>query len=294
MTVPSGNIAAHLPAMAAPGRNRWPSSQPLGRDRHGRIRYRHLHLPRTRRRERPPSPPASNRSASAAVSRTVLMVPPSLDFFALTFALFKVGAVVVLIDPGMGMKTSASACAKRNRKRSSASRSSPGPIVLGWGRRTIRHCVTVGPRLGWGGCTLEHVRELGGNRPFSPRRTGGRTRRPPSCSPAAAPASPRASSTRMAFSPPRWTCCGRLYGIEPGEIDLPTFPLFGLFGPALGMTCVIPEMDPTRPARVDARKILDAIRRLRRHEPVRLAGPDPARRPLRRCCTAPSCRRCGA
>ena len=32
------------------------------------------------------------------------MTPPSLDFYALTFALFKAGAVVVLIDPGMGLK----------------------------------------------------------------------------------------------------------------------------------------------------------------------------------------------
>jgi acyl-CoA synthetase (AMP-forming)/AMP-acid ligase II len=51
----------------------------------------------------------------------------------------------------------------------------------------------------------------------------------------------------------------RLYGIEPGEVDLPTFPLFGLFAPALGMTAIIPEMDATRPAHVEPRKILDAI-----------------------------------
>ena len=38
-----------------------------------------------------------------------------------------------------------------------------------------------------------------------------------------------------------------IYDIEPGEIDLPTFPLFALFAPALGMTAVIPEMDFTRP-----------------------------------------------
>ena len=37
-------------------------------------------------------------------TRTVLMVLPSLDFFALVFALFKVGAVLVGIDPGMGIK----------------------------------------------------------------------------------------------------------------------------------------------------------------------------------------------
>src|SRR5262245_5508803 len=36
--------------------------------------------------------------------RTVLMVPPSVEFYALTFALFKLGAVVVLIDPGMGVR----------------------------------------------------------------------------------------------------------------------------------------------------------------------------------------------
>jgi acyl-CoA synthetase (AMP-forming)/AMP-acid ligase II len=51
-----------------------------------------------------------------------------------------------------------------------------------------------------------------------------------------------------------------LYQIAPGEVDLPTFPLFGLFSPALGMTAVIPEMDFTKPAKADPYKILGAIR----------------------------------
>jgi acyl-CoA synthetase (AMP-forming)/AMP-acid ligase II len=50
------------------------------------------------------------------------------------------------------------------------------------------------------------------------------------------------------------------YGMKPGEVNLPTFPLFALFDPALGMTTVVPDMDPTRPARVDPRKIIDPIR----------------------------------
>ena len=50
------------------------------------------------------------------------------------------------------------------------------------------------------------------------------------------------------------------YGIQPGEVDLPTFPLFAIFDPALGMTTVIPEMDPTRPARCNPEKILSAVR----------------------------------
>ena len=53
------------------------------------------------------------------------------------------------------------------------------------------------------------------------------------------------------------------FGIEPGEIDLPTFPLFALFDPALGMTTIVPEIDPRRPADVDPAKIVQAIQQER-------------------------------
>ena len=36
--------------------------------------------------------------------RVMLMLRPSLDFVALTFALFHLGAVIILIDPGMGYR----------------------------------------------------------------------------------------------------------------------------------------------------------------------------------------------
>src|SRR5690606_10430055 len=51
------------------------------------------------------------------------------------------------------------------------------------------------------------------------------------------------------------------FGIQPGSVNLPTFPPFALFDPALGTTSVIPDMDPTRPAKADPRKLHDAIRR---------------------------------
>jgi acyl-CoA synthetase (AMP-forming)/AMP-acid ligase II len=50
-----------------------------------------------------------------------------------------------------------------------------------------------------------------------------------------------------------------MMAIEPGEIDLACFPLFGLFSMALGMTVVIPDMDPTKPAQVDPARIVEAI-----------------------------------
>ncbi len=35
----------------------------------------------------------------------------------------------------------------------------------------------------------------------------------------------------------------RQYNIQPGEIDVPCFALFGLFNAAMGVTTVIPQMD---------------------------------------------------
>jgi acyl-CoA synthetase (AMP-forming)/AMP-acid ligase II len=49
------------------------------------------------------------------------------------------------------------------------------------------------------------------------------------------------------------------YGITPGEIDLPLLPIFALFNPALGMTTVVPELDPRRPAAFAPERIVQAI-----------------------------------
>jgi hypothetical protein len=49
------------------------------------------------------------------------------------------------------------------------------------------------------------------------------------------------------------------YRITPGEVDLPLLPIFALFNPALGMTTVVPELDPRRPATLDPARIVQAI-----------------------------------
>ena len=37
-----------------------------------------------------------------------------------------------------------------------------------------------------------------------------------------------------------------VFGMEAGEVDLTTLPIFGLFNPALGITSVLPDIDPRR------------------------------------------------
>jgi hypothetical protein len=64
------------------------------------------------------------------------------------------------------------------------------------------------------------------------------------------------------------------FGIAPGGIDLPTFPPFALFDPALGLTSIIPDMDPTRPAQGRPAQAACGDRALRHDPVVRFAGVD--------------------
>ncbi|MGB0354803.1 MAG: fatty acid CoA ligase family protein [Opitutales bacterium] len=49
------------------------------------------------------------------------------------------------------------------------------------------------------------------------------------------------------------------FKIRKGELDLVTLPVFSLFNPALGVTSVIPEMNPTKPAKASAEKLVQTI-----------------------------------
>lgn len=232
---------------------------PQGRDRRGRVSYTHFTFQQLHEE--------SDRLAHGLEAvgirrgvRTVLMVRPSLEFFALTFALLKVGAVPVMVDPGMGLKHLGRCLAEAEPEAFiGISRAQAARVVLGWARRTIRVVVTVGRRWAWGGFSLDQVRALGaGKGPFEMARTAADEMAAIAFTSGSTGVPKGAVYTHGIFAA-QVEMLRRLYRIEPGEVDLPTFPLFALFAPALGMTCIIPDMDPTRPAQVDPRKIIEAI-----------------------------------
>jgi len=247
------NIADFLPEIAA----RQPDAAAIictwGR-RGGRLTYRQL--------EERSSAIARGLEAIGITRgvRVVLMVPPGLDLFALVFALFKTGAVPVLVDPGIGLKH-LKACLGNAEPEAfiGVSKAHAARVILGWGRATVRTTVTAGPRLFWGGHTLAQVERRGASTPsrgFPPTSaddvaaivfTSGST------------GPPKGVIYRHGTFLAQVNAIRDAYGIETGEVNLPTFPLFALFDPALGMTTVVPDMDPTHPAKVDPRKIVDPI-----------------------------------
>ena len=96
---PNTNIAASLSVTARERPYATAVASPAGRDSAGRARYTHW----TFRQLDTESDVLARGLSAVGIGRgvrTVLMVKPGLEFFALTFALFKAGAVPVLIDPG--------------------------------------------------------------------------------------------------------------------------------------------------------------------------------------------------
>ena len=256
------NIAVHLAQMAKLQPTRPAVICARGRDAQGAVAYEQLSF---RELEQ-----ASNRLACALDHagirrgvRTALMVPPGLDFFTLTFALFKAGAVPVLIDPGIGIRSLKSCLGHAEPEAFiGIPKAHAARAVLGWARGSIRINVTVGEKwsnLFWGGCTLPELRDqVPMDQVFTAVEpvpgetaailfTSGSTGAPKG-----------AVYTHEMFGA-QVSHIRSLYGIEAGEMDLATFPLFALFGPALGMTAVVPEMDASRPARANPANIIGAI-----------------------------------
>ena len=77
--------------------------------------------------------------------RTALMLTPGLDFFAMFFALFKAGAVPVLIDPGIGIKPLKTCLAEaRPEAFIGVTKAQVARKLLGWAPKV--KLVTAGPR----------------------------------------------------------------------------------------------------------------------------------------------------
>lgn len=251
---PSANIARHLAAHAAAHPEQPALKIPRGR-RADRIDYLALSYAELS------AEVAAHRARLAAAGlrpgdRTLVMVRQGLPLLAVVFALFELGALPIVIDPGMGRK-SFLRCVEHSRPRALV-----GIPAARLASRFFRQAFrSLEIRVGVSGSATARLTAPGA------RRAEG--------DPGALP---RVSSDPAAIlftsgstGAPKGVCythgqfdaqvclIREAYGIAPGEVDLPLLPLFALFAPALGLTTVVPEMDPSRPARADPAKLVQAI-----------------------------------
>ncbi len=252
------NIAAILPRMAAERGEQVAMRCPGSRALNGFARH-DLTLSYREMEDRSNAIAAGLQASGVARGmRTVVMVRPSPEFFLLMFALFKMGAVPVLVDPGIA----------RSALKRCLDEAEPGAFIgislahaartlLGWAPSS-RLNITVGRRWFWSGPTLAQVEASG----------AGATSQLADTAPdemaailftSGSTGLPKGVVYRNRHFVAQVDLLRQAFDVQPGGVNLPTFPPFALFDPALGLTSIIPDMDPTRPGSADPRKLLHAI-----------------------------------
>ncbi|MDR2115228.1 MAG: AMP-binding protein [Planctomycetaceae bacterium] len=208
----------------------------------------------------------SNRIAAALLENGVqpgmklaLFVRYGIDFISLVFALCKAGVTLILIDPGMGILRMLHCLAEVE----------PDGFIavpaVHWMRFFLKHKfpkakhhLMVGRSWFWNGLSLETIRKNIHTLPNNFKIiettpdtlaaiifTSGSTGLPKGV-----------AFTHRIFDTQVKEIAKR-YNIQAGEIDLACFPFFGLFDAAMGVTAIIPDMNPTRPAQVNPVKIVE-------------------------------------
>ncbi len=191
-------------------------------------------------------------------TRVLMMARPSLDFISLTFALFKIGAIPVFVDPGMGLDRML-ICAKeaepefligekqairlKNLKRNAF--------------KSIKKSFCVERKKILGSTPLQTLRisplqqtltlDVSESDSLAIFFTSGST------------GIPKGVEWSHGNMQRQGELLTQYMKLEPDDIDVATFPLFMFITTAANRTCIIPDMDFSAPAQVEPQNIVQLI-----------------------------------
>jgi acyl-CoA synthetase (AMP-forming)/AMP-acid ligase II len=188
--------------------------------------------------------------------KALLFVKPCLDFSALTFALYKVGAVPVFIDPGMGKDNLLNSIKQIKPK---ALIGIPKVHIAKWLYKeffkTIDIQVTTGSfKLG----SMKNLRDIKKGKVFTCVETSPEDMAAILFTSGGTGIPKGVSYTHKIFNA-QLRLLEEMFTLTPDDIDMPGFPLFSLFTVGIGMKSVIPLMDAAKPSSVNPKYLVNQI-----------------------------------
>ena len=207
--------------------------------------------------------------------RVALLVPPGVELASLVYACWRIGAVVVLADAGLGRRGMSAALRGAGPKYVvGVPRALAAARALRWPGTAIA-AGSLGVVDGAGAAATVVLRTLGARLSVDDLRARGAASTAAQGSAGPGPPGPRDEAavlfTSGATGPAKGVVYrhGQLqaqrdllvsaYEITAGDRLVAAFAPFALYGPALGITSAVPDMDVTAPATLTAAALADAV-----------------------------------
>ena len=191
--------------------------------------------------------------------RVALLVPPGIDLTVCVYACWSMGAVTVVADAGLGAKGIGTALRSADPdyligipKALAAAR------TLRWpGKRIAAHVDGEAARVLGAWATLDQIRRRGATAPHPPRPDRNDLAAVVFTSGATGPA--KGVRYRHHQAEAQRDALMNLYQITSDDRLVAAFAPFALYGPGMGITSVVPDMDVTAPATLTASALGDAV-----------------------------------
>jgi acyl-CoA synthetase (AMP-forming)/AMP-acid ligase II len=191
--------------------------------------------------------------------RALVLIKPGPDLYGTLFGLLRMGAVPVLLDPGMGMR-GVLACIEQIGARAVIA-ISPVHAVRCFVRgpfRAMEIAITAGRRWFWGGETLAALRDAAPDIPY-PHQTFEPDDEAAIIFTSGSTGPAKGVSLRHGAFSFQVEALQTMLDVGSDDTTVECFAAFAIFDVAMGMTCVIPDMNLSKPASAEPAKIVEAI-----------------------------------